>query len=58
MKLRRRAFPFAAVLALVGLALGGAASTAGASVGLPSCPSATDWTMFGHDPGRSFYSPD
>ncbi|TMK87628.1 MAG: hypothetical protein E6G57_10065, partial [Actinobacteria bacterium] len=58
MKSLRRVFLFAAVIALVGLALGGAASTARASVGLPGCTSATDWPMFGHDPGRSFSSPD
>lgn len=52
----RRAFLSAAVAALVAVPLA-ASSAAGASVGLPSC-SATDWTMFGHDPGRSFSSPD
>ena len=55
----RRVFLFVAVLAaLAPLALGGGGSTAGAAVGLPGCSSATDWSMFGHDPGRSFASPD
>ena len=58
MKPLRRVFLFAAIIALLGLAVGGAASRARASVGLPGCTSATDWPMFGHDPGRSFSSPD
>ncbi|MBV9042049.1 MAG: PQQ-binding-like beta-propeller repeat protein [Acidimicrobiia bacterium] len=58
MKSFRRVFVFAAVLALVGLALGGAAAQAGTSLPLSGCTSATDWPMFGHDPGRSFSSPD
>ncbi|MBV8305139.1 MAG: PQQ-binding-like beta-propeller repeat protein [Acidimicrobiia bacterium] len=63
MKGLRRAFPLrrAALLAVIpavaGLQLAGL-TPAHAGIGLPGCPSATDWPMFGHDPGRSFSSPD
>ncbi|MBV8957301.1 MAG: PQQ-binding-like beta-propeller repeat protein, partial [Actinobacteria bacterium] len=60
---RRTAGRIAVAIGVTALAVAGpAALTAGADAGLPSLPgatcAATNWPMFGHDPGRSFASAD